>query len=363
MDIETGQATLPEPTLRDTIADNLATITAPETATTGSGQEQETAEQKAGRLANRLRDENGKLLPGTKPQEQQPTEALTNGAQPITPAPAEPKIQRPSSWKKDYWADFDKIATENPKLAAYLNQREGEFASGVSTYKHEWEQAKPLIDALAPFQPILQQHGINPATWISNLGNAHHRLAMGSPQDKVAMFQKLAADYQIPVQLAVQDQQGQWQLLGQQQMQPQQPQFDPSVIPRLVQQELQAASTKQALETFLQEAPEKHPHFEAVKATMAGLLQAGLAKDLPSAYEAALRHPMHADLFEAIQQQQREQQEAAAREAARQKVGRARSNAVSTPSSTPGGQMKTTGDKGLRDSIAENLRAAVGGRV
>ena len=349
MDTE-QQATLPEErTLREELAANLEALSVPETVETAAPAE--TDAQKT----ERLRDEAGRFA-----AKEPATKADTNLQQPTT-QPAAERPARPSSWKKDYWADYDKIAQENPKLAAYLNEREHQFASGVSTYKQEWEQAKPLIDAIAPFQPLLQQNGIDPAQWVSNLGNAHHKLAMGSPQDKVAMFQRLATDYNVPVQLAVQDQQGQWQLLGQQQ--PQQPQFDPAIIPRLVKQELMAASTKQALETFTREAPEKAPHFETVKATMAGLLQAGLADDLQSAYEAALRHPRHADLFAEMQQQQTAEQDAAARAVKQLKVHRARSNAVSTPTATPSGQGNGAEDRGLRDEITANLRAVVGGRV
>ncbi len=351
MELQTEQTTLPEPTLREELAKNLAAVSEPVEDT---GEEHtETAEQKT----ERLRDEAGRFTAKTDTEPVKPNPLPQAGAVPETVN----RPARPSSWKKDYWADYDKIAAENPKLAAYLNEREHQFASGVSTYKQEWESAKPLIDAIAPFQPLLQQHGIDPAQWVSNLGNAHHRLALGSPQDKVAMFQQLARDYNVPVQLAVQDQQGQWQLLGQQQ--PMQPQFDPSIIPRLVQQELMAASTKQALEAFTREAPDKYPHFQTVKATMAGLLQAGLADDLPSAYEAALRHPRHSDLFAEMQQQQTAQQEAEAKAAKQAKVTRARSNAVSTGTATPGDTGNTPGERGLRDEIQANLRAVIGGRV
>ena len=327
------QDTLPEPTLREELAKNLQ-------AADESGQFQEEATETEKEKATPERDEKGRFE--EKAAENQ-------------------RLQRPSSWKKEYWEKWDKISGEDPELAKYLQERESQFASGVSTYKQEWEQAKPLIDAIAPFQPILQQNGVDPAQWISNLGNAHHALALGAPQEKLAMFQRLMADYRVPAQLAIQGSDGNWQLLGQ--SQPQQPQFDPSVIPQLVQRELQSASVKQTLESFIREAPQKYPHFEVVKQTMAGLLQAGLADDLPSAYEAALRHPKHADLFESLQQQQREQQEAQLKEAQKQKVQRARSNAVSTSSATPSGQMNATGEKGLRDQLTENFRAVVGGRV
>jgi len=356
MDDVTGQTTLPEPTLREQLAENLRAAAPDEVEASQPESVAEAVAETPEEKESRLRDEKGRFT------NKEPVKEAVKDAVNVTPET--PPAKRPSSWKKDHWQDFDKIAAENPKLAAYLNEREGQFASGVSTYKQEWEQAKPLIDAIAPFQQALQQNGIDPAQWISNLGNAHHKLAMGSPQDKVTMFQKLVADYQVPVQLAVQGQDGQWQLLGQQQQpQQQQPQFDQNMVERLVEKKLQETSTKQALAAFQQEAPTKYPHFEAVKQTMAGLLQAGLADDLPGAYEAALRHPRHAEVFEAMQQQQREAQDAEAKAAAKAKVSRARSNAVSIPSATPSGQMNTTGEKGLRDEIAANLRAVSGGRV
>ena len=344
----TEQNTLPEPTLREELASNLATVIqdTPEVDTAVKIPVQEISTEKL--ATERSRDEQGKFAKTDVPR------GTVN---------AEVKLpSRPSSWKKDYWQDWDKLATENPKLASYLNEREGQFASGVSTYKQEWEQAKPLIDAIAPFQQILQQNNIDPAQWISNLGNAHHRLAMGSPQDKLAMFQKLAQDYQIPAQLAVQDREGQWQILGQQSM-PQQPAFDQGMVERLVEKKLQETSTKQILEAFSREAPTKYQHFETVKATMAGLLQAGLADDLPSAYEAALRHPRHSDLFSYMQQQQSAKEEQERKAIQAQKVQRARSNAVSPTSSTPSGVMAQSGEKGLRDQLTENFRAVVGGRV
>ena len=96
---------------------------------------------------------------------------------------------------------------------------------------------------------------------------------------------------------------------------------------------------------------------------MAGLLQAGLADDLPSAYEAALRHPRHSDIYQEMQQQQTDKAEAERKAVETQKVQRAKANRVSTSSSTPVGTMTQTGEKGLREEITQNLRAIVGGRV
>jgi hypothetical protein len=352
--MDTEQTTLPETetpelSLREELAKNLEAISTPEPVVEAPVT-QETAEQKE----TRLRDEKGRFVEG------KPPEKVVASPQ-AQPAPVAAVLPRPSSWKKDYWNKWDEIATKDPELAKYLQEREGQFASGVSTYKQEWETAKPLIDAIAPFQPILQQNGIDPAQWITNLGNAHQKLVFGNPQEKMQMFQQLMRDYNIPAQLAIQDQQGQWQLAGQ--TAPAQPQFDPNMVERLVEKKLSETSTKQALQAFQQEAPTKYPHFETVRQTMAGLLQAGLADDLPSAYEAALRHPRHSDLFAEMQQQQSAQAEQERKAANAQKVQRARANNISPSGSTPAGNMTAVGEKSLRDQLTENLRAVAGGRV
>ena len=298
----------------------------------------ETLEQKAGRTANRLRDGNGRLLPGKK-EEAPPVE---------TPAEVK-RLARPSSWKKDYEADWEKL---DPRLAEYIHQRESEFAKGVSTYKQEAESARTLNDAIAPFLPNLQKHGLQPTQWIQNLGMAHERLALGSPQEKTHMAAQLIRDYGI-------DPQALFQTLSQ----PYTPAPQPMDVRRTVQELLQEERVTSELHKFESEAQEKYPFYSDVKGTMAGLLQAGLAQDLVSAYEAALRHPRHADLFEQLQQQQ--QAEADKQKQAQQQavVNRARAQAVSVKSSTPAGQMATQGNKSLRDTLADAFESVESSRV
>ena len=361
-----GQTTLPEPTLREQLAENLQNVTDSTQETVEKPVETETPEQKAGRTAGRERDEAGRLLPG-KPKQVVPSAVAPVTASVVTPATPVP-IKRPSTWAKETWPVYDKLASGIPltpeeakQITDTIHKRESDFASGVSTYKNEWDQAKPLIDAVAPFMQELQQNNINPAQWISNLGNSHRLLVHGQPQEKLAMMQQLVRDYNIPAQLAVQGQDGNWQLL--QQLQPQQqPQQQQPDVRAIIKAELMQQASEQEVNTFSAQT-EKYPHFEAVKQTMAGLLQAGLADDLSGAYEAALRHPRHADLFEAVQQQAQELEKAKAAEVQKQKVLRARSNAVSTPSATPSGSGEPAGDKGLREQLQANLREVVGGRV
>lgn len=318
-------------TLRDTLE---SAVEAVETETP--------IEQVVEAKAERARDEAGKF-------------AKAEEAANIVAKPAEVQAPRkaPSSWKKDYWESYEKL---DPKLQEYIEQREGEFAKGVSTYKQEWDRAKPLMDALAPFESDLKQHGIAPATWIQTMAMAHKALATGSPQEKLQMFSKLSQDYGIPLQ-ALYDRNVQQQYLSQPTHQAQQaPDVD-----AIVEQKLMQHYSNQEVASFQANA-DKYPHFTEVRETMAGLLQAGLAADLPSAYEAAVRMPAHSSIFTAMQEQQSQQ---AAEKVKADKLAaaqKARANAVSPKSATPIGT-STSGKKGLRAQLEEQFDGIAGGRV
>src|SRR5689334_5552849 len=140
--------TQPEPTLREMIAENLKDAATEAEAPAPAEREAPPASEvqapqaeapKPGKTAGRPRDEKGRLLPGKPVLEQAtaPTQTESPGPQAgsagAVPAPSALAIQRPSTWKKEHWAAFDQLATQNPALAAYIQQREAEYAKGVST--------------------------------------------------------------------------------------------------------------------------------------------------------------------------------------------------------------------------------------
>jgi hypothetical protein len=139
---------------------------------------------------------------------------------------------------------------------------------------------------------------------VNNLGTAHWKLVYGNPQERSAMFAQLARDYKVPLeQMFVRDQQGQI-FFNQQLLQAvQQPQQQMPDVAALVRNEMQDHFTKQEVVKFSADKP----HFDQVRETMVGLLQSGLASDLQSAYDAAVRLPQHADIWDAMQKQQAEQ--------------------------------------------------------
>jgi hypothetical protein len=379
--------------LRDQLSDAFTEVEEQQTPAPATGGDATTSEpagneaagttsaptDRPGRTAGRARDESGRLLPG---EAKKPSAAPSNPATPIR-APeqavatgaADPKpLNRPSSWKKEMWPLWDKLAKgealtpEEARLKAeYILQREGDFAKGVSTYKAEAENAKPILEAMTPFLPALQANNIQPAQWIKNLGTAHQTLAYGNRQQKLVMFSQLARDYGVELgEMFVKGQDGQIymnpQLQQGQQAPAQQQQQAPDV--RKTVQEILAQERALGEVEKMKSDTVRYPHFETVKATMAGLLQSGLATDYDSAYDAALRLPEHFHLFEAQQQQQREAEEAKAREAKARAADAARRNAVSPRTSTPTATATgASGKKGLRDQLTENFDSVSGGRV
>lgn len=333
----------------------------------------ETAEQKAGRLAGRARAPDGKLLPGKAAKEAEPQASPKPPAQnaptaapsaPAVPAAAAPSITRPNSWKAEHLPAFDKLAAENPALAAYINQREIEASRGVAKHNEEFSRVKPLIDAVTPFLPDMQRHGVDPSQMVGSLLNAHRTLALGDPQTKVSLFQKLLGDYGIQAQLAVQGSDGQWQLLAAQPYTPPQQQQQAPDFDAIVERKLSERDMQRQIQEFTGNT-EKHPHYEELRNSMAGLLQAGLAQDLESAYETALQLPAHRHLFDAQQAQQREADDAARRAQEQQRVAGARAKTVSLPSATPGGPVNGSGKlPPLKDSLRDKFAAAgSGGRL
>lgn len=278
--------------------------------------------------SDRVRDDSGKFAKTTTDEEI---------------APVEPIVEtkpRPSSWKKDYeeqWGQLD------PTLQDYIGQREADYAKGVSTYKNQWDSAQPLVQAIEPFMPLLQQHNIEPSTWISNLGKAHATLAMGTPEQKQQMFAQLANDYGVSLNaMAGQGSDPQFSMIAQElnQIKNQWNQF----------QSQQERTEQNQLQNEIQSFQQDKPYFEEVRETMAGLLQAGMADDLQSAYDKAIR--LQDGVFQQVTATQAKNVEAD-RHAI---VAKAKAKALSPKSATPTASMSSSG-KGasIRESLMESF--------
>ena len=127
---EVGQETLPEPSLRDELTSNLADALKDSPPAEGTVEipPVETAEQKA----DRVRDAEGKFAKAPPA--------------PVAAAPAVEAPKRPSSWKKEHWADYDKIVDT---VCSLRNVDLSEFGRRIhNVYCKEWTFRRGVEEAL-----------------------------------------------------------------------------------------------------------------------------------------------------------------------------------------------------------------------
>jgi hypothetical protein len=279
----------------------------------------------------------------------------------------EPEIKRPTTWKKEYVEVWNKMQEGKPldkaefaKFAEYANQREAEYKKGVSAYKAEADNARQLTEAIGPFVPELQKHGIHPVTWIQSLGRAHYTLANGTYEQKINAFNRLAQDYgiqlnqdalQMPEQAYVDPYQQ--QLMQQLQATQQQVQQ----LSAIREQEENARLSNEI--SRVSSNKERFPHFDMVREDMAQLLERGIAQDLETAYAKAVRINDEAYKLD----QDKLLRSASTQASKAQQVAKAKATAVSPRSVTPSGQVKGTDAKDRRSLIEANLADIEGGRV
>ena len=279
--------------------------------------------------------------------------------------------KRPDSWKKEYWGHWDQI---DPQLASYLAEREHQYLNGVTTYKNEWERARPVLEALQPYQQLMQSSNVSAPQFIKALADTHQTLTTGDQNAKLRAFARFAKDYKIPLeQLLIQGDDGKVYLnqtyFADQQPAATQQQLSSQEIDKLVDAKFAQRELQRMVQSFTAEkgadGKSLHPHFETVKGTMDGLLRTGLAKDLESAYQAALAMPQHAELATAERQQREQQAIEDKKRQEQEEAQRARASIVSPRSQAPTALVQDTrGKKGLRDQLSAAFDASgTGGRV
>ena len=264
--------------------------------------------------------------------------------------PAATTLEPPKTWRKEAAATW---ATLPPEAKAEILKREEDIFKGIEAYKADAGFGKSIKTIMDPYLPIMRQYNIDPAVQVQNLMNAHYTLAMGSAEQKVALFQQLARDYKID--------------LAGMQFGDEAPYIDPAV--KNLQNELQAvksqlSSAEQARLTETKQALEKqidafaqdpaNVHFNEVANDMAVLLEKGICKTLPEAYERAIWMNPAVRAKELTRQQaeasKKAADEAAARAAAARKATGAnvRTSAKSGSAAAPLGSMDDT----LKETLA-----------
>ena len=196
------------------------------------------------------------------------------------------------SWKKDAQEKLNKLPKD---VQDVILERQEQFHRGIEQYKEAANYAKTIDKSIAPYKEYMQSLGVTPEVAFPNLLKTEYTLRMGSPQDKVEMLQKLAHDYQIPMEALASVP------------------FDPEMA-RLKSQldytraQLEASNSfRQShedtqIQSHINEFAEGREYFEDARLLMADLLDRGLATDLDDAYDKAIR--LDANLFNKVQQAQ-----------------------------------------------------------
>lgn len=277
------------------------------------------------------------------------------------PAPTEPVV--PAVEAPQHWAAADKelFAKLPPDGQKFLVER---HKAMEGDYTRRMQEIAPLRKAAEQWQPYLQQMNATPEQAFTTLLQAEYQLRTGTPEQKQAMFQQLAQDYGIT--------------LGQTAEPPAVDEYvDPQVAAlkqelaeikawktsrdqaetqyRQQQEQKQQQTLHSTITSFEAEKTEAgapaHPHFSAVRETMAALIGSGQAPDLKTAYDMAVwaRPDLRQQLISA-------QQEAAVKKAAEEAKAKARQ--ASTAAASVTGRPVGAGAVAPASSVREELERA-----
>lgn len=263
--------------------------------------------------------------------------------------PADPLAEPPKTWRKEA---ADLWATLPPAARQEVLKREADIFKGIEGYKAEAAFGKTFRDVLAPFTPVLERYNLDPAVQVQQLMQAHHTLALGTPEQKSALFARLAQEYNIPlpgapddaayVDPAVRDLQSQVQSLN-------------SKLSK-ADEDRQAqviAERRKEIDTFA--ADPANAHFNDVASDMVALIQGGVCKTLSEAYEKAV----WANPVTRAKEVTRQQADAAkkAQEAAAAQVEAARKATAANVRTTAKSGSATAPLGSIDDTLSESLAA------
>lgn len=203
-----------------------------------------------------------------------------SGAVPGAPLSQEEWRALPKAWKQEFGEHWGKL---DPNLQQYIHTREKQALDGLMQYKSQVDGWNQLFE---PYKQWLDHYQVNPHEVTQRMMNAHLTLLHGTPEQKRQVAAQLAKDYKLA------------ELLGGQPGQAEDPvaqhlqQALAPVAERLQRLETQTMREQRAkveteVNTFLGDA--KNEFAQEVLPDMVKLLNAGLASDLPSAYEQACR--------------------------------------------------------------------------
>ena len=305
--------------------------------------EGETEEAKA----ERLRDVRGRFASASTEAKPSP-EGTAEAQPPVEKAqsdPAKTPVEPPRNFTAEQKAEFAKLAPEAQQYVAQIEKaREAEYTRRSQETAELTRTAKPLLDAVAPYNQYLAQIaptiGQTPAGMITAILAAEYTLRTGSPQQKYTAFAQLAQQYGVNLAAFASGQ------IPAQTQQHQAPQIDPVLQQRIAALEearnqdfnRQIAAQIEGFEKATDDKGQsKYPHFAKLRSTMALSLANGETSTLEEAYAKAL------EPFQSVVQEEIAARQKAAESERLAAVERAKKAAPVKSSSSPKGQSQAKG--------------------
>lgn len=273
-------------------------------------------------------------------------------AQAESPKPSGP----PPGWSTEAKAIWDTLP-QAVKDAAI--KREIDVAAGFEKHQPKIAQLQEITQVLDPIRPEFQKHGLTDAQAVKRLFEWEG--SFRNPQTRVQAFHNLARQYGVDLSTLVPSSQSAAPQ-AQDIPEPLRPVIDQ--FGNIVQQVQEIGSRVQSweqsqisdkLSAFASDP--KHPHFEAVRATMGQLMTAGLASDLEQAYQKAV--VLDPAISAQIKADEEKNRQAELAKANAEKLKRASSAAISPSARPPTGQAGGTSPpkSSVRESLLSNIKA------
>lgn len=256
----------------------------------------------------------------TKPAVAEPGTVAPGAEKPAATESRFDATKPPNTWSKEGQAAW---ATLPPPVQQEIAKREGDIAKFVKEQEPALAVAKGFEKVLAPYAEIYSKFNINPWQHLETLLGAHAMLVFGKPEQKVAMFKKLAQDAGIDLgKVASGDVNAESQNIAYiRQLEQRLAQVEQGLTG--VNTEFQTSRASELEKGILEFAQDPaHPFFDEVAADIPRFIDSGLAKTLDKAYElAVLENPTtRAKFVEA----ERAVKQSAVEKAARDKAAKAR---------------------------------------
>ena len=313
------------PSMDDTLSKAFDDISGRDDATDDSGE----VEQQSGRA----RDDLGRFKGNERTDDAvaDADAAADSEQEEETDTSQRESIQPPSSWRANVREQFAALPAE---VQEEVLRRESDFHKGIEQYRTDADYGRNLKSVFAPYQQDFASLGVNETQAVSSLLQTERTLRLGTPEQKLAIFQSMASSYGVPVEALVSDDGDVRQTAM----------LNAQLTSRLnrLQQQLQGSTTAQQSQVQAQvtdsvtkfASDPANKWFSDVREDMGRLLEGGIAADLQDAYDKACN--MRPDIRAAIAaQQQREADEKRQKEAQQRVIQAKKSASVNVRQSGP----------------------------